>query len=42
VRYYTRALSRTELDQIRLSNKDVSPDQVLRLPLDRVHHTQGG
>lgn len=42
VRYHTRALSPAELDRIRLSNADIPAGQVLHLPLDRVHPTQGG
>ncbi|MBP2325931.1 sialidase-1 [Kibdelosporangium banguiense] len=36
VRLYTRALSATELERIRLTNADVRDGQVLRLPLDRI------
>ncbi|MBB5802037.1 sialidase-1 [Saccharothrix ecbatanensis] len=42
VRLYTRALSPAELDRVRLTNADVPEGQVLRLPLDRMHTTQGG
>ncbi|OLF12158.1 laminin G [Actinophytocola xinjiangensis] len=42
VRFHTRALSPAELDRLRLSNTDVPAGQVLHLPLDRVHPTQGG
>ena len=34
---YRRALSPTELNDIRLSNADIPTGQVLRLPLDRTH-----
>lgn len=36
VRLYRRALSTSELDQIRESNADVPDGQVLRLPLDQI------
>jgi sialidase-1 len=42
VRYHTRALSPAELERVRLSNQDVSGDEALHLPLERVHPTQGG